>query len=70
MFETQSQVPLPVVAAITAALAVVLERSPESFVVKSIEPVGPAPAPAPSLWPKVGLMEAHLTRASFGRRMR
>lgn len=69
MQESSTPVSLPIVAAITAALAVMLERSPDQFVITSVEPVAPA-APAPSLWSKAGLMAAQMTRANFGQRTR
>jgi hypothetical protein len=69
MQESSTPVSLPIVAAITAALAVMLERSPDQFVITSVQPVT-APAQAPSLWPKAGLLAAHMTRAGFGQRTR
>jgi hypothetical protein len=74
MQEHNAPVSLSTIAAITAALAVMLERSPDTFIVKSIEPValyprtGAALTPAPSLWPKAGLLAAQMSRASFGQR--
>lgn len=70
MQESSTPVSLPIVAAITAALAVMLERSPDQFVITSVEPVKPAAVPAPSLWSKAGLMAAQLSRQSFGQRTR
>jgi hypothetical protein len=70
MQEHNAPVSLPTIAAITAALAVMLERSPDTFIVKSIEPVGPAAASAPSLWSKAGLLATHMSRAGFGQRIR
>lgn len=70
MQESSTPVSLPIVAAITAALAVMLERSPDQFVITAVEPVAPAQAPAPSLWSKAGLMAAQMTRANFGQRTR
>lgn len=69
MQDSSTPVSLPIVAAITAALAVMLERSPDQFVITAVEPVA-APAPAPSLWSKAGLMAAQMTRANFGQRTR
>ncbi|HLO02142.1 MAG TPA: hypothetical protein VK191_03430 [Symbiobacteriaceae bacterium] len=68
MQDSSTPVSLPIVAAITAALAVMLERSPDQFVITSVEPV--VPAPAPSLWSKAGLMAAQMSRANFGQRIR
>lgn len=55
-------VPLEVVAAITAAVAAVLETSPDRLAIRSIAPErGPA-VPAPSTWAVAGRLEQHLTR--------
>jgi len=65
--QTQSGVvPLEIVAAITAALAVVLDQPVGSFAITSIQPqVQPS-----SSWAKVGLIESHLARGQFGLRTR
>jgi hypothetical protein len=69
--QTQSGVvPLEIVAAITAAIAVVLEQPLGSFAITRIEPhVQPQVRP-PSAWAKVGLIESHLARGQFGLRTR
>lgn len=71
MNQEQSTVPMQTVAAITAALAVVLDRPLGSFVVTSIQPEPAArPAAAPSVWAKAGVLESHLARRQFGIRTR
>jgi hypothetical protein len=69
MNAAQTSLPLEIVAAITAALAVVLDRPVGSFVVKSIQPEHPDVRPA-SMWAKAGLLESHLARRQFGIRTR
>jgi len=59
-------VPLEIVAAITAAIAVVLEQPLGSFAITNIQPQGQQS----SAWAKVGLIEKHLARGQFGRRTR
>lgn len=68
----QSGVSLEVVAAITAALSVVLDKPAGAFRVTSVVPEQPAPAPAPSpsMWAKAGVFESHLARRGFGVRSR
>lgn len=64
-------VPLEVVAAITAALAAVMDRPVGSFVVTKINPEErPGTTAAPSVWSKAGVMESHLARRQFGFRTR
>jgi hypothetical protein len=69
MEQTQANLPLEIVAAITAALAVYLDKPLDQFVVKSVTPATFL-APVPSLWNKSGVLEAHLARRQFGIRSR
>lgn len=69
MEHTQANVPLEVVAAITAAIAVYLDKPLDQFVLKSVTPEG-AGAPLQSVWAKAGVLEAHLARRQFGIRSR
>lgn len=64
-------IPLEVVAAITAAVAAVLETSPDRLVFRAIaaEP-GAAPPPGPSPWSAAGRLEQHLTRGQMALRPR
>ncbi|MFZ5816255.1 MAG: hypothetical protein ACOY93_13315 [Bacillota bacterium] len=68
MTQEQAKVPVEIVAAITAAIAAMLDQPTGSFQIRSIQPVTPAQAPAPSAWAKAGLIQTHLTRASFRNR--
>jgi hypothetical protein len=67
--QTQASLPLEIVAAITAAVAVYLDKPLDQFVLKSVTPVG-AGAPVASVWAKAGVLESHLARRSFGFRSR
>lgn len=69
MEQTQANLPLEIVAAITAAVAVYLDKPLDQFVLKSVTPVG-AGAPMQSVWAKAGLLESHLARRQFGIRSR
>lgn len=61
-------VPPEVVAAITAALTVVVERP---FVITAIRPEhGAAAGAPPSMWAKAGLLEQQLLRRNFIARAR
>jgi hypothetical protein len=68
--EMTAGIPMERLAAITAALAVVLDQPVGSFVVKSVEMVPAARLPAGGVWAKVGLMESHFARRQFGTRGR
>lgn len=70
MEQTQANLPLEIVAAITAAVAAYLDKPVDQFVLKSVAPAGAGPAPAVSGWAKVGVLEAHLARRQFGIRSR
>ncbi|MFZ5828004.1 MAG: hypothetical protein ACOY94_27170 [Bacillota bacterium] len=70
MNQEQTRVPVEVVAAITAAIAAVIDQPVGSFAITNIQPVQ-QPAPAmPSAWAKAGLIQSHLARAAFGSRSR
>ncbi|HYG57911.1 MAG TPA: hypothetical protein VD902_07575 [Symbiobacteriaceae bacterium] len=69
MEQMQAQIPLEVIAAITAAIATVLDQPADSFVLRSVEPVG-AGRPLQSVWAKAGVLESHLARRQFGVRGR
>lgn len=70
MSQDQAKVPVEVVAAITAAIAAVIDQPVGSFAITNIQPAA-APAPAAtSAWAKAGLIQSHLARAAFGSRVR
>lgn len=78
MNASNAGVPLEIVAAITAAIAAVLERPVGSFVVTAIRPEAQgapvhsaqaAPVGA-AAWSKAGVLESHLLRRQFGIRSR
>lgn len=69
MEQTQANLPLEVVAAITAAIAVYLDKPLDQFVLKSVTPEGVV-APLQSVWAKAGVLEAQLGRRQFGIRSR
>lgn len=70
MNEMTAGIPIERLAAITAALAVVLDQPIGSFVVKSVEMV-PSARPQPGgVWAKAGLLESHFARRQFGIRGR
>lgn len=72
MNQEVAKVPMEVIAAITAAIAAVIDQPVGSFVLTNIQPEqGPVPALAPtSAWAKAGLIQNHLSRAAFGNRGR
>lgn len=70
MEKTHVDVPLEIVAAITAAIASYLDQPLDSFTIRSVQPE-PAPArPLQSVWAKAGVLENHLARRQFGLRSR
>lgn len=69
MEATQSNLPLEVVAAITAAVAVYLDKPVDQFVITNVT-AERAGAPLQSVWAKAGLLETHLARRQFGIRSR
>lgn len=69
MEHSQVGLPLEVIAAITAAVAVYLDKPVDQFVLKSVTPEGPR-MPLQSVWAKAGVLDAHLTRRQFGFRTR
>lgn len=74
MSQQQPPIPVEVVAAITAAVAAVIDQPVGNFAIRSIEPVQAAqvgrPQAIPSAWAKAGLIQSHLARAAFGNRNR
>jgi hypothetical protein len=71
MHQPQTNIPLEVVAAITAALSAMLDQPVGSFVVSAIQRADmPATDMPASLWAKAGLLESHLARRQFGFRNR
>lgn len=65
--------PLEIVAAVTAAVAVMIDQPVGSFVVSSISPepgAERAAAPTAAVWSKAGILESHLMRRQFGMRTR
>lgn len=69
MEQTQAQLPLEIVAAITATIAAYLDQPADSFVLKSVAPEV-AGRPLQSVWAKAGVLESHLARRQFGIRNR
>lgn len=70
MNQEQAKVPVEIIAAITAAIAAVIDQPVGSFAITNIQPAQ-APALAPtSAWAKAGLIQSHLARAGFGSRSR
>jgi hypothetical protein len=70
MNQEPAKIPLEVVAAITAAIAAMIDQPVGSFAITNIQPApGPALAPT-SAWAKAGLIQSHLARAAFGARSR
>jgi hypothetical protein len=70
MQATQSSVSMETLVAITAAVAVVLDRPIGSFTVKSIEQEAAVRETPPSVWAKAGILESHFGRGQFGLRTR
>lgn len=68
--DTQTKVPLEVVAAITAAIAAAMDQPVGSFAITSIEPERSVPVPQPSAWAKAGLIQAQMARSAFLTRSR
>ncbi|HWI61193.1 MAG TPA: hypothetical protein VNT75_05135 [Symbiobacteriaceae bacterium] len=69
MEQTQANLPLEIIAAITAAVAVYLDKPVDQFVLRSVSAEG-AGAPLQSVWAKAGVLESHLARRQFGIRSR
>ncbi len=66
----QAKVPVEIIAAITAAIAAVIDQPVGSFAITNIQPaMQPGLAPG-SAWAKAGLIQSHLSRAQFGNRSR
>jgi len=66
----QAKVPVEIVAAITAAIAAVIDQPVGSFAITNIQPAAqPALVPT-SAWAKAGLIQSHLSRTQFGNRSR
>lgn len=70
MNQEQSRVPVEVVAAITAAIAAVIDQPVGSFAITNIQPVQQPVPVSTNLWAKAGLIQSHLARAAFGTRSR
>lgn len=68
--DTQTKVPLEVVAAITAAIAAAMDQPVGSFAITSIQPERSASVPQPSVWAKAGLIQAQMARSAFLTRSR
>ncbi len=68
----RAQLPAEVVAVITSAISAAMDQPVGSFAIRSIEPAATAwgNGPAASGWAKAGVVQAHLTRAQFGARIR
>ncbi|BDG60774.1 hypothetical protein [Caldinitratiruptor microaerophilus] len=59
--ETVAGVPLPVLVAITAAVAAVLDTEPGRVAIRSVRPVA-GPAAGAGNWAVAGRMQQHLSR--------
>lgn len=60
-------VPAQVVAAITAAIAAMVDQP---FTITGIQPASGSPGMGRSAWAKAGLLESHMARSAFGSRGR
>lgn len=70
MNHEQAKVPVEVVAAITAAIAAVIDQPVGNFAITNIQPVQQPALAGGGAWAKAGLIQTHLSRAAFGNRHR